>query len=51
MEGEYVLVETEANKATGQKKQLKNYLDALQSNTENTANAETLLEILSHIKK
>lgn len=44
MKGEYILVETETNKVNAQKKQLKEYLDALQNNTDNTENAQQLLK-------
>lgn len=49
MVGEYVLVETKTNRVTEQQKQFKNYIDALQKNTRNSSNAESLLKELKNM--
>jgi hypothetical protein len=49
MVGEYVLVETETNRVTEQKKQFKKYIDALQNNIKNSSNAESLLKELKNV--
>lgn len=49
MVGEYVLVETETNRVTEQKKQFMNYINALQKNAKNSSNAESLLKELKNV--
>ena len=44
MVGEYVLVDTQTNRVTEQKKQFKYYIDTLQKNIKNSSNAESLLK-------
>ena len=48
MVGEYVLVETQTNRVTEQKKQFKYYIDTLQKNIKNSSNAESLLKELKN---
>ena len=49
MVGEYVLVDTQTNRVTEQKKQFKYYIDTLQKNIKNSSNAESLLKELKNI--
>lgn len=49
MIGEYVLVDTQTNRVTEQKKQFKYYIDTLQKNAKNSSNAESLLKELKNI--
>jgi hypothetical protein len=48
MVGEYVLVDTQTNRVTEQKKQFKYYIDTLQKNIKNSSNAESLLKELKN---
>lgn len=49
MQGEYVLVETQENKATGKKGQLSDYLADLEKNAESSSNAKALLKEFKNI--